>query len=188
MIQRYQCASCGKRFDVEKNDVCPRCGAAVSPSVLTRMERKQTAERLRADGKLNYDDHCHEDDAWGDSYGKDAHRTAVKSHEAKLRADYAAHKSVDNPTRLSNANPARLSNAAPASKSGETGAGRPNEAPVAHAPARNPSVRKRSGGSHFLVWVFIAWAVFILFRAIIGFFGNVNEFGDFMDDFAFFFS
>lgn len=103
-MKNYRCATCGKLFDPEKSEICPSCGAAVAPSVLTRIERKQTAVRLRAEGKLNYDDHCHEDDAWVGSAAAQNHRAAVRSHEATLRAGYAAHTPADNPTRLSNAN------------------------------------------------------------------------------------
>ena len=63
-MRNYKCASCGKNFDPEKEDICPACGAAVAPSVMTRIERKRTAQRMRAEGKFNYDDHCHEDDSW----------------------------------------------------------------------------------------------------------------------------
>lgn len=91
----YCCQTCGKRFDPEKEEICPCCGAAAAPSVLTRIERKQTAARLRAEGMTHYDDHCHEDDAWKGSYGAQAHRAAVRSHEADLRAGYRAHDAAD---------------------------------------------------------------------------------------------
>ena len=83
----YRCITCGKIFDPEKNEICPACGDAVAPSVLTRVERKQTAARLRAEGMYDYDDHCHEDDAWKGSYGS--------RHEANLRAGYNAHSAYD---------------------------------------------------------------------------------------------
>ena len=102
----YRCPSCGKSFDPEKNDICPACGTAVAPSVMTRIERKRTAQRMRAEGKFNYDEHCHEDDTWKGSYGAQTHREAVRAHEAELRAGYAAHQAADHPTRVSNANPA----------------------------------------------------------------------------------
>ena len=98
-MRGYRCLSCSKVFDPEKNEICPACGAAVAPSVLTRIERKRTAVRLRAEGMTHYDDHCHEDDAWKGSYGAAAHRTAVRAHEAELRAGYAAHKASDVTTR-----------------------------------------------------------------------------------------
>ena len=114
----YRCPQCGKSFNPEKLEICPRCGGAVAPSVMTRVERKQTAERLRAEGKMNYDEHCHEDDAWKDSYGASTHRAAVRAHESTIRAGYRAHSPADNPnanpTRVSNANPTRVSNANPA--------------------------------------------------------------------------
>ncbi len=123
----YRCTSCGKAFDPEKTEICPRCGAAAAPSVMTRIERKHTAERLRAEGKTNYDEHCHEDDAWKDSYGASTHRAAVRQHETALRAGYRAHNPADapnaNPTRVSNANPTRVSNANPARANG-TNAGK----------------------------------------------------------------
>lgn len=108
-MRNYKCASCGKNIDPEKEDICPACGAAVAPSVMTRIERKRTAQRMRAEGKFNYDDHCHEDDSWKGSYGAQTHRAAVREHEANLRAGYAAHSSADNPTRVSNANSAAVS-------------------------------------------------------------------------------
>ena len=174
MIHRYQCASCGKRFDIEKNDFCPSCGTAVPPSVLTRRERKETAERLRAEGKLNYDDHCHEDDAWHDSYGAGKHRAAVRSHEAQLRANYSAHQAADNPIRLSNANPGanptRLSNANPAA--------RPD--------ARNSSSRNKSTQLPVGFWIVAAIAALIFFRVLATIFGS-SAAGDFFDHFAFLF-
>ncbi len=92
---RYRCTNCGKYFNPEKTEICPACGTAAAPSVLTRIERKQTAARLRAEGMTHYDDHCHEDDAWRGSYGAQAHRAAVQSHEANLRAGYRAHSAYD---------------------------------------------------------------------------------------------
>lgn len=100
-MPKYQCLSCGKRFDPEKNDICPRCGAAVAPSVTTRIERKQTAQRMRAEGQFHYDEHCHEDDPWKGSYGAETHRAAVRAHEAELRAGYAAHRPADDRKRVS---------------------------------------------------------------------------------------
>lgn len=91
----YRCITCGKTFDPERNEICPSCGAAVAPSVLTRVERKQTAARLRAEGMYDYDDHCHEDDAWKGSYGAQTHKAAVRTHEANLRAGYNAHSAYD---------------------------------------------------------------------------------------------
>ena len=91
----YRCVNCGKIFDPERYEICPGCGDAVAPSVLTRVERKRTAARLRAEGMYDYDDHCHEDDAWKGSYGSQAHRVAVQSHEAELRAGYNAHSAYD---------------------------------------------------------------------------------------------
>lgn len=91
----YRCITCGKIFDPEKYEICPGCGDAVAPSVLTRVERKRTAARLRAEGMYDYDDHCHEDDAWKGSYGSQVHRAAVQSHEANLRAGYNAHSAYD---------------------------------------------------------------------------------------------
>lgn len=91
----YCCQTCGKRFDPERTEICPNCGTAAAPSVITRIERKQTAARLRAEGMTHYDDHCHEDDAWKGSYGAQSHRAAVRSHEANLRASYRAHDAAD---------------------------------------------------------------------------------------------
>ncbi|MBR3076900.1 MAG: hypothetical protein IKH07_03155 [Oscillospiraceae bacterium] len=98
-MRKYRCEYCGKSFDPEKDCLCPGCGAAVPPSLMTRIERKETAVRLRAEGKLNYDDHCHEDDSWHESYGAQTHRAAVRQHEAELRSKYAAHKPADAPKR-----------------------------------------------------------------------------------------
>ena len=144
---RYKCPSCGKYFDPEKNEICPRCGAAVAPSVMTRIERKQTAQRLRAEGKFNYDEHCHEDDAWAQSYGAGTHRAAVRSHEASLRAGYAAHPSADNPNQRPVANPTRVSNANPAAQGG----------------ARNQSNKKNP---KVLPWLAIAWFLYVLFQML----------------------
>ena len=196
MNHRYQCASCGKRFDIEKNDFCPSCGTAVPPSVLTRRERKETAERLRAEGKLNYDDHCHEDDAWHDSYGASTHRAAVRSHEAQLRANYSAHQSADNPTRLSNANPAanqsadnptRLSNANPAAHRSAANPTRLSNAnPAARPAVRNTSSRKKNTELPIGFWIVAAIAALIFFRVLATIFGSSSA-GDFFDSFAFLF-
>ncbi len=79
----YRCAVCGKTFDPEKNEICPRCGTIVAPSVLTQIERKQTAARLRADAMENDDTHCHEDDAWHGSRAAQLHRArAAAWHES----------------------------------------------------------------------------------------------------------
>lgn len=105
-MRNYRCISCGKLFDPEKEEICPACGAAVAPSVLTRIERKRTAARLRAEGNTHFDERCHEDDGWSsNSYGAQSRQAAVRAHEAELRAGYAAHSSADHPTRVSNANP-----------------------------------------------------------------------------------
>ena len=154
---RYQCASCGKYFNPEKDEICPKCGAAAAPSVMTRIERRRTAERLRAEGKFDYDDHCHEDDSWAGSYGASAHRAAVRSHEAQLRADYSAHRPADNPTRLSNANAAGRPAATPAAR------------PAANAAPR-PAARQRSSRTQNkpkpVSWVFLAWMLYVLFRVL----------------------
>lgn len=97
-MRGYPCQSCGKVFDPEKSDICPACGAAVSPAVLTRIERKNIARWLRTEGQTHYDEHCHEDDAWAGSYGAQTHQAAVRSHEAELRAGYAAHIPADHPS------------------------------------------------------------------------------------------
>ena len=196
MTHRYQCASCGKRFDIGKDDFCPSCGTAVPPSVLTRGERKETAERLRAEGKLNYDDHCHEDDAWHDSYGASTHRAAVRSHEAQLRANYSAHQPADNPTRLSNANPAanqsagnptRLSNANPsANQSADNPTRLSNANPAARPAVRNTSFRKKNTELPIGFWILAAIAALIFFRVLATIFGSGLA-GNFFDSFAFLF-
>lgn len=196
MTHRYQCASCGKRFDIGKDDFCPSCGTAVPPSVLTRRERKETAERLRAEGKLNYDDHCHEDDAWHDSYGASTHRAAVRSHEAQLRANYSAHQPADNPTRLSNANPAanqsagnptRLSNANPAAnQSADNPTRLSNANPAARPAVRNTSSRKKNTELPIGFWILAAIAALIFFRVLATIFGSGLA-GNFFDSFAFLF-
>ena len=137
---RYKCPTCGKIYYPEKDEICPKCGDAAAPSVLTRIERKRTAERLRAEGKYHFDEHCHEDDAWRQSYGAGVHRAAVRSHEAALRANYAAHNAADNPTRVSNANSAR------------TGANTGKAAPKAQPKP--------------LHWIGIAWLIYVLYRVI----------------------
>ena len=196
MTHRYQCASCGKRFDIGKDDFCPSCGTAVPPSVLTRRERKETAVRLRAEGKLNYDDHCHEDDAWHDSYGASTHRAAVRSHEAQLRANYSAHQPADNPTRLSNANPAanqsadnptRLSNANPAAnQSADNPTRLSNANPAARPAVRNTSSRKKNTELPIGFWILAAIAALIFFRVLATIFGSGLA-GNFFDSFAFLF-
>ena len=98
----FKCGNCGKVYDPEIDGFCPKCFTATPPSVISRVERKQTAARLRAEGMTHYDDHCHEDDAWKNSYGAAAHRVAVQSHEASLRAGYRAHNDTDVTTRGSN--------------------------------------------------------------------------------------
>ena len=89
-MRGYRCESCGKTFDPEKEDLCPRCGATVRPSVLTGIQRKKNAAWLRSEGKFA-DPGCHEDDAWSASYGAQTHRAAVHAHEAELRAANVAH-------------------------------------------------------------------------------------------------
>ncbi len=94
-MRGYRCESCGKTFDPEKEDLCPRCGATVRPSVLTGIQRKQNAAWLRSEGK-HADPGCHEDDAWSASYGAQTHRAAVRAHEAELRAANVAHNRATN--------------------------------------------------------------------------------------------
>lgn len=162
-MMKYKCPSCGKVFNPEKDEICPKCGEAAAPSVMTRLERRRAAQWLRAEGNHHYDEHCHDDDAWKQSYGADTHRAAVRSHEAELRAGYAAHKPVDNPTRLSNANPAspsnpnptRLSNANPASSSNA------NSAPK---PAGKSTYRRPQP----LRWIVILWVLYVLYRLFQG--------------------
>ena len=150
-MRNYRCISCGKLFDPEKEEICPACGAAVAPSVLTRIERKRTAARLRAEGNTHFDERCHEDDGWSsNSYGAQSRRAAVRAHEAELRAGYAAHSSADHPTRVSNANPkpssgsnpSRVSNANAGQSAGSYAASR-QSAGASAAPARK---RKKTLG------------------------------------------
>lgn len=92
-MPRYRCATCGKVFDPEKSEICPKCGTIVAPSVLTQIERKQTAARLRADARDNSDAHCHEDDAWLGSSAAQAHRAKTAAwHEnaAQINDPYNA--------------------------------------------------------------------------------------------------
>ena len=169
---KYKCASCGKVFYPEKDEVCPRCGDAAAPSVLTRIERKQAAQWLRSEGNHHYDEHCHDDDAWNRSYGADAHRAAVRSHEASLRANYAAHQPVDNPTQVSNANPAanptRVSNANPADNPTRVSSANPAANP-ARVSTANPGAGNRSSGRYPtqakpLRWIGILWLLYVLYR------------------------
>lgn len=82
----YRCITCGKTFDPEKDEICPRCGTIVAPSVLAQIERKQTAARLRREAKENADPHCHEDDAWRGSSAAEAHRAQTAAwHESAAR-------------------------------------------------------------------------------------------------------
>ena len=153
----YKCASCGRIFNPEKHEICPRCGDAVAPSVLTRIERKHTAQRMREEGRLNYDDHCHEDDAWTQSYGAGTHRAAVRSHEAALREQYAAHRAADNPTRLPNANPAAHPATAARTVPG-----------TQSAPGAGKSAKKAPNQFNLLRWIGIAWFLYFLYRAFRG--------------------
>ena len=140
-MRNYRCISCGKLFDPEKEEICPACGAAVAPSVLTRIERKRTAARLRAEGNTHFDERCHEDDGWSsNSYGAQSRQAAVRAHEAELRAGYAAHSSADHPTRVSNANPKPSSGSNP-SRVSNANAGQ--SAGASAAPARK---RKKTLG------------------------------------------
>ena len=147
----YRCPTCGKSYDAEKTEICPACGAAVAPSVLTRIERKTTAARLRAEGMTHYDDHCHEDDAWKGSYGAQTHRAAVQSHEAQLRAGYRAHSEADVTTRG-------------------------NPTPV--APAARTQARKKPtpGIVKFLLPLSII-LVYILFRILFSILAELRAFG-----------
>lgn len=95
-MRGYRCESCGKTFNPEKEDLCPRCGATVRPSVLTGIQRKKNAAWLRSEGKFA-DPGCHEDDAWSASYGARTHRAAVHAHEAELRAANVAHNQATDP-------------------------------------------------------------------------------------------
>lgn len=95
-MRGYRCESCGKTFNPEKEDLCPRCGATVRPSVLTGIQRKKNAAWLRSEGKFA-DPGCHEDDAWSASYGAQTHRAAVHAHEAELRAANVAHNQATGP-------------------------------------------------------------------------------------------
>ena len=84
----YKCAACGRSFNPERDEICPRCGTIVAPSVLAQVERKQTAARLRADALENEDTHCHEDDAWLGSYAAQAHRARTAAwHESTARTN-----------------------------------------------------------------------------------------------------
>ena len=65
--------------------------------------RGAAAARLRAEGMYDYDEHCHEDDAWKNSYGAQTHKAAVQTHEANLRAGYNAHSAYDVTNRGTNA-------------------------------------------------------------------------------------
>ena len=141
-MRNYKCASCGKLFDPEKNEICPRCGTAVAPSVLTRIERKRTAQRLRAEGKLNYDEHCHEDDAWKGSYGASTHRAAVRSHEASLRDNYASHKPADNPTGMAAPNPPSVQS------------------------TQRQQQRKQNEPAKVLKWIGLVWLLIFLFNLL----------------------
>lgn len=96
----YRCESCGKSFDPNKSEICPGCGAAVPPKVLTRLQRRQGAAGFVQEERENHDPKCHEDDAWTGSYGEQQYHKRGERH---------AHPAAPNPTRVSNANPARQS-------------------------------------------------------------------------------
>ena len=162
---RYKCPTCGKVYNPEKDEICPRCGDAAAPSVLTRIERKRTAQRLRAEGKFDYDEHCHEDDAWRQSYGSSTHRTAVQSHEASLRAGYASHKPVDNPNQRPRS---------AASRPIEYPTQRPTTVPPAQPASRSAKSaretgRKKQNGSA-LGWIALLWILYVLYRLFAGIF------------------
>ncbi len=168
-MPRYRCASCGKLFDPSKNELCPKCGAAVAPSVLTRIERKTTAERLRAEGMRDYDDHCHEDDGWkSNSYGAESRRAALQAHEAEMRASYAAHRPADEPTRperpgpvASEApNPTQVSNANPSNPTRVS-----NAKPLRASNAGSAGSNQKKGKSSGLGWFVIIWFLIAFLRA-----------------------
>ncbi|MBQ1371906.1 MAG: hypothetical protein IIY70_03145 [Oscillospiraceae bacterium] len=176
----YKCATCGKLFNPAKTELCPKCGDAVAPSVLTRMERRETAARLRTEGMYDYDEHCHEDDGWkSNSYGAESHRVAVQAHEADLRASYAAHRPADeptrpnrpnpntpnpdnNPTRLSNANPANPGTAPQSFSGNPTRLSNANPARSSR-PSQNRQQKKSSSG---LGWFVVFWFFFLFLQAI----------------------
>ena len=159
----YRCMTCGKTFDPEKNEICPACGAAVAPSVLTRVERKQTAARLRAEGMYDYDEHCHEDDAWKDSYGAQAHRAAVQNHEANLRAGYRAHSAYDVTNRGANAAPPQGASAANPRGMAQ-GNGSPQYRTAAGTQTNRGQTRQTSNASalKFLLPLGIVFAIMLL--------------------------
>ena len=143
-MPRYCCMTCGKYFDPEKIEICPTCGAAAAPSVMTRVERKQTAARLRAEGMYDYDDHCHEDDAWKGSYGSQVHKTAVQAHEANLRAGYNAHSAYD-----------------------VTNRGNPQPAPRAQAPQTRKTYKQPPNTLFRFLLPLSILLVYILFRILL---------------------
>lgn len=153
-MMRYKCPTCGKAYNPERENICPRCGQATPPSVTTQIERRKIARWLRSEGSHSYDHHCHDDDAWAQSTeAAAARRAAVRSHEASLRAGYASHQAVDNPTRVSNANAARQTNAAPAAR----------PMPKAGKASKKTNTKLNPGA-----WVFIAWLLYMLFRLFTG--------------------
>lgn len=106
----YRCESCGKSFDPNKSEICPGCGAAVPPKVLTRLQRRQGAAGFVKEERDNHDPKCHEDDAWTGSYGEQQYHKRAAQHAH-------AHPSAPNPTRVSNANPARRSSGSSGNRS-----------------------------------------------------------------------
>ena len=109
-MAKFQCGSCGKKFDVSKNEICPACGAAVQPSVLIKYQRRQGAAGFLREEREGHDPKCHDDDAWTGSYGDKVYHQREHDHSGTRPRSSGA-----NPTRLSNANPAR----SPARKSGQ---------------------------------------------------------------------
>lgn len=186
-MQGYKCASCGKVFDPSRKEFCPGCGTAVAPSVLTRIERKKTAQRLRAEGMRDYADNCHEDDAWSDSYGASTHRAAVRSHETNLRATYAAHRPADEPTRPVNTGSSRPVNAsassaantvsAPYNAQNQSVSSNPtrlsNANPAANPMAQNRNYRKQKKSNSGWGWIVIIWFIYMMLRVLFGILGEL---------------
>lgn len=45
----FRCPQCGRRFDAEREELCPRCGEAIPPGLRLRVERRQYDANLRTD-------------------------------------------------------------------------------------------------------------------------------------------
>ena len=76
-MKNYRCHECGKLYDPVKKDLCPACGAAPAPGLLSTIERRRSAAEHLREERGNSAADCHEDDAWTGSYGAQVHSHAA---------------------------------------------------------------------------------------------------------------